>query len=177
MAKNGKPSMAVRIVAVVAGLAVGLLGGLMIVALLAGDGDGGDQASHGAQEAQQEAQQEAAAGAQSFDTDAATVEYRGTQDAAGNAVITFAVTNKTGGAVSVYFENVVVNDQFNIEAMGGTEVPIEPGNTGAASLAFGVSVQTTLDGVADLKTLSADLVLYSDSPTEPVATVPVSVSL
>lgn len=173
MAKNGKPSMAVRIVAVVAALAVGLLGGLMIVGLLAGDGDGGDQASQGAQEAQQEA----AAGAQSFDTDAATVEYRGTQDAAGNAVITFAVTNKTGGAVSVYFENVVVNDQFNIEAMGGTEVPIEPGNTGAASLAFGVSVQTTLDGVADLKTLSADLVLYSDSPTEPVATVPVSVSL
>ena len=173
MAKNGKPSMAVRIVAVVAGLAIGLLGGLMIVGLLAGDGDGGDQASHGAQEAQQEA----AAGAQSFDTDAATVEYRGTQDAAGNAVITFAVTNKTGGAVSVYFENVVVNDQFNIEALGGTEVPIETANTGAASLAFGVSVQTTLDGVADLKTLSADLVLYSDSPTEPVATVPVSVSL
>lgn len=173
MAKNGKPPMAVRIVAMVAALAVGLLGGLLVVALLAGDGDGGDQASQGAQEAQQEA----AAGAQSFDTDAATVEYRGTQDAAGNAVITFAVTNKTGGAVSVYFENVVVNDQFNIEAMGGTEVPIEPGNTGAASLAFGVSVQTTLDGVADLKTLSADLVLYSDSPTEPVATVPVSVSL
>lgn len=174
MAKNGKPSMAVRIVAVVAGLAIGLLGGLMIVGLLAGGGDGGEKASQEAQEAQQET---SGGGVQSFDTDAATVEYRGTQDAAGNAVITFAVTNKTGGAVSVYFENVVVNDQFNIEAMGGTEVPIEPGNTGAASLAFGVSVQTTLDGVADLKTLSADLVLYSDSPTEPVATVPVSVSL
>lgn len=174
MANGKKPPMAVRIVAVVAGLAMGLLGGLLIVALLAGDGDDGKQGTQEAGEVQQDA---AGGGAQVFDTDAATVEYRGTQDAVGNAVITFAVTNKTGGPVSVYFENVVVNGQFNIEAMGGTEVPIEPGNTGAASLAFGVSVQTTLDGVADLKTLSADLVLYGDSATEPIATVPVSVNL
>lgn len=121
-----------------------------------------------------EAQDEAA---QAFQADGVTVEYRGTQDAAGNAVVTFAVTNGTDVAVNVRFDNVVVNGQFDIEAMGGNEVPIQPGHSGAASIAFGVSVQTTLGGVDELETLSADVTLVDAETFEDLVSVPVSVTL
>ena len=177
MVNGKKPPMAVRIVAVVAGLALGLLGGLLIVALLSG---GGNEGSQGTQEAKQtqEVQQEAADGAQVFETVAATVEYRDTQDVAGNAMVTFSLTNATDRTVMVTGENVVVNGQYAAQALGGSTVPIGPGETGAVSLSFGAQVQTPLSGTSDMETLSCDLVLLdNDSLTTELARVPVSVTL
>lgn len=139
--------------------------------------DAPDPAQTVAEEQTQEEPEAAEEVAQTFTADGVTVEYRGTQDAADNAVVTFAVTNGTSVAVNVRFDNVVVNDQFDIVAMGGNEVPIQPGHTGAASIAFGVSVQTTLGGVDELETLSADVTLVDAETFEDLVSVPVSVTL
>lgn len=165
---NGKPSMLVRILAIVVALVVGLGGGLLLVGSL---GSGETPADETA------AEPAAEPSAQVFDGSVASAEYRGTQDSGGNAVVTFAVTNNGDQALSAYFENVVANGQFNVEVMGGTEVPVDPGNTGAASLMFGVPTQTTLSGVDELETIDADIVLYASSPLEPVDTIHVSVTL
>ena len=165
---NGKPSMLVRILAIVVALVVGLGGGLLLVGSL---GSGETPADETA------AEPAAEPSAQAFDGSVASAEFRGTQDAGGNAVVTFAVTNNGDQALSAYFENVVANGQFNVEVMGGTEVPVDPGNTGAASLMFGVPTQTTLSGVDELETIDADIVLYASSPLEPVDTIHVSVTL
>lgn len=167
---NGKPSMLVRILAIVVALVVGLGGGLLLVGSL-GSGD------TPADETAAEPEQQAEPSAQVFDGSIASAEYRGTQDSGGNAIVTFAVTNNGDQPVSAYFENVVANGQFNVEVMGGTEVPVDPGNTGAASLMFGVPTQTTLSGVEELETIDADIVLYASSPLEPVDTIHVSVTL
>lgn len=172
MANGKKPPMAVRIVAVVGALVIGLLGGLLVIVLLEGNGNGEAQ---GTQEARQEA---TGSGAQVFETDAATVEYVGTQDAAGNAVVTFSLTNATDRAVMVTGENVVVNGQYAVQALGGSTMPIGPGETGAVSLSFGVQVQTPLGGTSDMETLSCDLVLLDNgSLTTELGRVPVSVTL
>ena len=165
---NGKPSMLVRILAIVVALVVGLGGGLLLVGSL---GSGETPADETA------AEPAAEPSVQVFDGSVASAEYRGTQDTGGNAVVTFAVTNNGDQALSAYFENVVANGQFNVEVMGGTEVPVDPGNTGAASLMFGVPTQTTLSGVDELETIDADIVLYASSPLEPVDTIHVSVTL
>ena len=116
--------------------------------------------------------------AQVVDTDAATVEYRGTQDAGGNAVISFALTNKTDSTVLVAAENILVNDQFNVQSMTGSMSPIEPGKTGSVAITFGVPTQTTLSGVSDLKTISADLVMLENgNSTNRVAVVPVTATI
>jgi Na+-transporting methylmalonyl-CoA/oxaloacetate decarboxylase gamma subunit len=127
------------------------------------------------QPTQEVAQQQPQAQKQVVDTDVATVEYRGTQDAMGNAVISFAFTNKTDARVVVAAENIVVNDQFDVQSLTGSMTPIGPGNTGAVGITFGVPTQTTLAGVSDLRTISADLVMLEDEhPTNRVAVVPVT---
>lgn len=115
--------------------------------------------------------------AQIFEGDSATAEYVGTQDAAGNAVVTFSVTNGTDRTVMVSGENVVVNGQYAVQALGGSTVPIGPGLTGAVSLSFGVSVQTPLGGTSDMETLAADLVLRDNDTFDVLGSVPVSVTL
>jgi flagellar basal body-associated protein FliL len=135
-------------------------------------------APQAAQPAQEVAQQQPQAQKQVVDADAATVEYRGTQDAMGNAVVSFALTNKTDARVVVAAENIVVNDQFDVQSLTGSVTPIGPGNTGAVAITFGVPTQTTLNGVGDLKTISADLVMLEDGhPTNRVAVVPVTVEV
>jgi hypothetical protein len=127
------------------------------------------------QPTQEVAQQQPQAQKQVVDTDAATVEYRGTQDAGGNAVVSFALTNKTDARVVVAAENIVVNDQFDVQSMTGSTTPIEPGETGSVTITFGVPTQTTLSGVSDLKTISADLVMLENgNSTNRVAVVPVT---
>ncbi len=115
--------------------------------------------------------------AQVFDNEFATVEYRDTIDSTGNAIVSFALTNKTGSRVVVNAEHIVVNDQFNVQTLGGSVAPIDPGNTGSVSLAFGVNVQTTLAGVSDVHTLSADLVMHDESTFDVVGSVPVSITI
>jgi flagellar basal body-associated protein FliL len=128
-----------------------------------------------APQAAQPAQEPAKPQRQVVDADAATVEYRGTQDAMGNAVVSFALTNKTDARVVVAAENIVVNDQFDVQSLTGSVTPIGPGNTGAVGITFGVPTQTTLNGVGDLKTISADLVMLEDGhTTNRVAVVPVT---
>lgn len=128
--------------------------------------------------AAQSAQEAARPQAQVIDTEAATVEYRGTQDAGGNAVISFALTNKTGSTVLVAAENILVNDQFNVQSMTGSMTPIESGKTGSVAITFGVPTQTTLSGVSDLKTISADLVMLENgNSTNRVAVVPVTATI
>lgn len=115
--------------------------------------------------------------AQVFDNEFATAEYRETMDSTGNAIVSFAFTNKTGSRVMVAGENIVVNDQFNVQSLTGSVTPIDPGNTGAVNLSFGVSVQTTLAGVSDVHTLSAELVMRDDSTFEVVGSIPVSITI
>lgn len=169
---NGKPSMLVRILVVIVALVVGLGAGLVVVGLAGGDGGATTEPAPVA-----EPEQQAEPSTQVFEGSVASAEYRGTLDSTGNAIVSFMVTNNSDQAVSAYFENVVVNGQFNVQVMGGTEVPIDPGNMGAAQMVFGVPTQTTLSGVDELETLEADLVLYTDSPVEPVDTIHVSVTL
>ena len=141
-----------------------------------------------AQQAQEEAEpQEVAAetveepktesAAQTFEGDFAVAEYVGTQDAAGNAVVTFSVTNETDRTVMVSGENVVVNGQYAVQALGGSNMPIGPGQTGAVSLTFGVSVQTPLGGTSGMETLTADLVLRDNDTFDVLGSVPVTVTL
>ncbi|MDO4538757.1 MAG: hypothetical protein Q4B54_11400 [Coriobacteriales bacterium] len=130
------------------------------------------------QTAEQPAQEQAAEQpAQVFDNEFATAEYRDTIDSTGNAVVNFALTNKTSNRVMVASENIVVNDQFNVQSLGGSVAPIDPGNTGSVSLVFGVSVQTTLAGVSDMHKLSADLVLHDESTFDVVGSVHVDVTI
>lgn len=114
---------------------------------------------------------------QTFSSDYADVEYQGTQDVAGNAMVTFMVTNKTDVTVMVTSEGLVVNDQFNIEALGGSQAPIAPGNSGMVPLTFGVQTQTTLSGTDDMETLSGELVVMDNQSFERLGTVPFSVSV
>jgi len=115
--------------------------------------------------------------AQTFDYEQCTIEYRGTQDAAGNAVVTFAFTNKLDATVMVAPENVVVNGEYAVQALGGSQVPIASGQTGAVSLSFGVSVQTPLAGTDDLETLKADLIIMDDATLERLYAAPVDVTI
>ena len=168
MAKTRVP-LATRLLLMLAALAVGIGVGL-VFARSAPSGSG----SQAPAETPAEEPQEPAA--QVVETDAATVEYRDVQDVAGNAVITFALTNKLDVPVTVVPESVVVNGQYDVTALGGTTAPIQPGHTGAVSLTFGVDVQTGLSGVGELETVSADLVLMGEG-FDRLAVVPVTAAL
>ncbi len=117
--------------------------------------------------------------AQVFETDQARVEYRETLDSTGNALVLFALTNKTDRPVMVGSENVVANGQYTVTTMGGSDLGgIQPGNTGQVSMVFGVSTQTPLGGVGELETISGDLVLHdADNLTETIGTVHVEVAI
>jgi hypothetical protein len=167
MAKKKTP-LATRLLLMLAALAVGIGVGLMF-ARNAPSGSGTQAPTEEPEETQEPA-------AQMVETDAATVEYRDTQDVAGNAVITFALTSKLDVPVTVVPENVVVNGQYDVTALGGTTAPIQPGHTGAVSLTFGVDVQTELSGVDELETVSADLVLMGEG-FDRLAVVPVTAAL
>ena len=172
MANGKKPPMVTRLAAMLAALLIGGGIGLAVVGLTAGGGADAPQESQDARPVEQ-----ADEGAQAFESDVARAEYVGTQDAAGNAVVTFSVTNSTDRTVMVSGENVVVNGQYAVEALGGATVPIGPGQTGAVSLTFGVSVQTPLGGTSEMETLSADLVLRDNDTFNVLGSVPVSVTL
>lgn len=132
--------------------------------------DGGSEVAEQVGEAEQ---------TQVFETDQARVEYRETIDSTGNAIVLFALTNNTDKTVMVVSENVVANGEHQITPLGGSDINgIQPGNTGQVSIVFGVSTQTPLSGVDELKTVSADLVLRdSDHLTETVGTVHVDVMI
>lgn len=144
---------------------------------LAGCSGGKPAASSGgeapAEEAAPAAEEQAEPAAQVFESDVASVEYRGIQDVGEGidcAYVYFILTNKTGAAVDVYAENVVVNGQFNVVANGGSSVlaPIDPGNSGAVTISISVNMQTGLAGASEVTSLSGDLVLrehgnYTDS--------------
>lgn len=115
---------------------------------------------------------------QVFESDIATVEYAGTQDI-GNAAVQFYVTNKSDVTVLVSGEGLVLNGQYDIQTLGGSNMEgIQSGHTGSVMLVFGVNVQTPLSGVADMETLDGELVLRnSDALTEEVGRVPFSVTI
>jgi len=117
--------------------------------------------------------------AQAFETEQARAEYRETMDSTGNALVLFSFTNNTDRTVMVASENVVVNGEYQITSMGGSDLNgIQPGATAQVSVVFGVSTQTPLAGVSDLKTLSADLVMRDvDHLTDTVGSVHVDVTI
>lgn len=114
---------------------------------------------------------------QVFDSDIATVEYRDTQDVAGNAMVTFELENKSDKKVMVGSDNLVVNGQYSIKSLGGSPVDIAPSTTGSVSLTFGVSAQTELSGTSDMKTLSGELVLYDADGYDEIGRVPFDVTI
>lgn len=140
---------------------------------------GGSSAKKEAPEPEGEAQERAEEPAQVFETDLASVEYRETMDSTGNAMVLFSFTNKTDRTVMVSGENVVANGEYQITPLGGSDISgIQPGATAQVSVVFGVSTQTPLEGVADLETLSADLVMRDvDHLTETMGSVHVDVTL
>ena len=160
-----------RYVAVAAGLCLAL-------SLGACGGSGkAKSSSDGAQGAGEKVEETAPT--QAFETEQARVEYRETIDSTGNALVLFSFTNDTDKTVMVVGENVVVNGEYQITPMGGSDLNgIRPGMTGQVSVVFGVSTQTPLAGVPDLKTLSADLVMRdADNLTEEVGRVHVDVTV
>lgn len=104
---------------------------------------------------------------QIFDTDFGTLEYRSIQDAAGNAVVGFMYTNKADVTISGYPENLVVNDQFNVQSLGGVSSMsgIDAGNSGAVAFTFGVPTQTTLESVSEITSISGDFRVYPTDHT------------
>lgn len=141
---------------------------------------GGSARSKSEEPAREEAQEQAAEDpAQVFETDQASVEYRETVDSTGNALVLFSFTNNTDRAVMVSGENVLVNGEYQVTPMGGSDIGgIQPGATAQVSVVFGVSTQTPLEGVDDIETLSADLVMRDvDHLTETVGSVHVDVTI
>lgn len=112
---------------------------------------------------------------QTFDTELAIITYRDTQDAAGNAVVSFALENKTDKTLMVDSDGLLVNGQYSVTALGGSVADIAPSTTGSVSLTFGVSTQTDLSGTEDLKTLSGELVLFDADEMQEVGRVPFDV--
>gem|GEM_PF-6530226 len=116
---------------------------------------------------------------QAFDTDVALVKYRDKMEPSqGNVIVSFSLENKTGSTVMVGAENVVVNGEYAVEVLGGSAAPIGPGQTGSVAVTFGYAVQTPLQGVDEVKSLSCDLVMHdNDALTNVVGSVPVAVEL
>jgi len=112
---------------------------------------------------------------QVFDTELAIVTYRDTQDAVGNAVVNFALENKTDKTLMVGSDGLLVNGQYSVTALGGSVADIAPSTTGSVSLTFGVSTQTDLGGTEDLQTLSGELVLFDADEMQEVGRVPFDV--
>lgn len=140
---------------------------------------GGSSAKKEATSEDQTQEQVAEEASQVFESDQARAEYRETMDSTGNALVLFSFTNNTDRTVMVASENVVVNGEYQITPMGGSDLNgIQPGATAQVSIVFGVSTQTPLTGVGDLKTLSADLVMRdNDHLTETVGSVHVDVTI
>jgi hypothetical protein len=155
---------------------VTLVAAALIVVLLVGGlgvGDGGETQGDAAEQTEQVPDDSA----QVFEFQSMSVEYRGTQDVTGNALVSFAVTNRLDVPVRVMFEGVVANDQFDVQALGGSNEDIAPGDTGAASISFGVPTQTTLEGTEDLTSVAADVVLVDATTGERVATERIFVAI
>ena len=116
---------------------------------------------------------------QAFDTDVALVKYRDKMEPSqGNVMVSFSLENKTDSTVVVGAENIVVNGEYAVEVLGGSAAPIGPGQTGSVAETFGYAVQTPLQSVDDIKSLSCDLVMHdNDSMSNVVGSVPVSVEL
>jgi hypothetical protein len=113
--------------------------------------------------------------AQTFETDQALVEYRDTQDVAGNTMVNFALTNKTESTLMVGSDNLVLNGQYSIKSLGGSATDIAPSMIGSVSLVFGVPAQTDLAGTSDIQTLSGELVLFDADEMQEVGRVPFNV--
>ena len=96
---------------------------------------------------------------QIFENDTIRAEYRGMQNI-GNAMFTFYVTNKTDQKVTVGTENLAVNGQYDVTALGGAE--IQPGHTASLGFFFGVETQTPLSGPDDVKVLTGDIVMFGN---------------
>lgn len=152
---------------------------LLLALSLGACGGSGDKASGDSAQGEQTAEEAPQEQAQAFDSELATVEYRETIDSTGNAVVLFSLTNKTDRTLMATGENILVNGQYQVQSLGGSDISgIAPGATGQVSIVFGVSTQTPLAGVSDLETISADFVLRdSDNMTETVGTVHVDVTV
>ena len=174
MAKKADPkatALALKLVAVVV-LVAGIAMFVLVFPHITGTAGSSDASA-------QPAGEQAAPHEQTFESEAAIVTYRDKLEATpGNAMVNFALENRTGSAVMVSAENVVVNGEYSVEVLGGSAAPIAPGATGSVSLAFGYSVQTPIQTVDELRTLACDLVLRdNDALTSVVGSVPVSVEL
>lgn len=158
---------------------------VLALSLGACGGSGKKQSEAPKDEAQEQVAEDADLGegpaeeAQVFETDQARVEYRETIDSTGNALVLFSFVNNTDRTVMVGGEGVVVNGEYQITPLGGSDISgIQPGMTGQVSIVFGVDVQTPLSGVSDLETISADLVLHDvEHLTEEVGRVHVDVRI
>lgn len=115
-----------------------------------------------AQETQEAAPEPAT---QTFDSDLATIEYRGLQDVNPYVYVNFMLTNKTGATVNVAPANMVVNGQFNVTMLGGSSPlsPIEPGNTGAVTFSLALEQQTGFTDMSQIETISGDFELRDDA--------------
>lgn len=170
-----------KVIRIVLIAVVSLFAGAAIIGLLFGTKDTLEMpekpADEPAQEQAEPKQDEQEPSSLVFESDSAAVEYGGIQDVAGNALVTFYLTSRTDATVNVVAENIIVNEQYAVESLSGSVVPIGPGKTGAVTLSFGVSVQTPLSGTDDIESLSADLVLVDESSFERIVSVPVSVTV
>lgn len=100
--------------------------------------------------------------AQVFDSDLATIEFKGLQDVNPYVYVPFMLTNKTGTTIDVYpSDNMVVNDQYNVTMLGGSSPlsPIEPGNTGAVTFSLALEQQTGLTDMSEIHSISGDFKL------------------
>ena len=169
-AKNNQVGVAVRIV--IALVAVLLLA--MIVSSISGNGSKSERTDEGTSQNNTVVEQE-----QVFDSDLATIEYRDLVDAAGNAVVRFALTNKTDRLVYATTQNMVVNGQYDVAVLTQSGMlsmdGIQPGHTSVIAPTFGVSNQTALSGPSDIETLDGVFEILDAETNETLGTIPFSV--
>lgn len=158
-------------IAIAAGLALAL-------SLGACGGSSTEEASSDGEQVASDQVEEAQEDAQVFESDLATVTYRDAMEATpGNAMFNFELDNKTGSALMVSGDALVVNGEYSVQALGGAAIPIEPGTKGSVSLAFGYSVQTSLTSMDEIKTLSGELVLIDNGTYDELGRIPFSINV
>ena len=116
--------------------------------------------------------------AQVFESDTARAEYRSAQDLGGNMIVSLMVTNYTDRECYFAAENTIMNDEFNIQMLGGAAAQtIDPGKSGAAGYTFGYSVQTTVENYEDVHTIAFDLVQYDAETFDSIGSMPIYVTI
>lgn len=125
---------------------------------------------------QQQAQQKSSE--QTLEYDVATITYRDkTEPTPGNAMLNFAFENKTDKTVMIGCHEMIINDEYSVQVLGGSTTSIPPGKKGSVSLFFGYSGQTALQSIDELHEASCAFTMIDDETYDEISKIHVDVAL